>query len=319
MHDRNTALEAKTPVAMRTRTAIVIPCHNEAAAIAETIAAFRAALPEADIYVYDNASSDDTARVARDAGAHVRTEPRKGKGNVVRRMFADIEADIYVLVDGDNTYEAAAARDMIELLERDRLDMVIGVRVQQEAEAYRRGHRFGNLMLTGLVATVFGHGQHDILSGYRAMSRRFVKSFPALSKGFEIETELSVHALEVLAPIGERPVAYNARPEGSVSKLNTIRDGLRILRLIIHLTRDERPLPFFGAIALILALVSALLAIPVLVSFFETGLVPRLPTWVFATGLGILAMLSLSVGLVLDTVTRGRREMKRLIYLGIPR
>ncbi len=304
----------KTP-----RVAVVLPCYNEAAAIAETISAFRKALPRADIYVYDNASADDTADIARTAGAEVRVEPRKGKGNVVRRMFADVDADIFVLSDGDNTYDATAAPQMISLLECERLDMVTGVRAEKSGDAYRAGHRFGNRMLTGLVGLVFGQGQSDILSGYRVMSRRFVKSFPALSQGFEIETELTVHALEIKAPVGEIPVSYFARPEGSTSKLRTIRDGFRILRQIALLTRDERPLAFFGAIAVALMTASLILSFPILEYFLRTGEVPRLPTWILATALALMGGLSLSVGLVLDTVTRGRREMKRLAYLSMAR
>jgi glycosyltransferase involved in cell wall biosynthesis len=276
---------------------------------------FRAALPQAQIFVYDNASSDKTAACAREAGADVRHEPLKGKGNVVRRMFADIDADIYVLADGDATYDAGASSAMIDLLLRDRLDMVVGVRRHQQQSAYRPGHVSGNRMLTGLVAMVFGRQFSDILSGYRVMSRRFVKSFPTFSRGFEIETELTVHALEVRVPVAELPSAYRARPEGSASKLNTIRDGLRILRLIVNLTRDERPLQFFSAIAGVLAISAIGLAAPVVLEYLRTGLVTRLPTWVGATALFLASLQCFGVGLVLDTVTRGRQEMKRLAYL----
>jgi hypothetical protein len=320
MRTQSTTMAAPLDERLKTaRVAVVLPCYNEAAAIASTVNEFRKVLPNADIFVYDNASADNTAEVARAAGAYVRAEPRRGKGNVVRRMFADVDADIFVLADGDNTYDAAAAPHMIDLLEREQLDMVTGVRAERNVAAYRTGHRFGNRMLTGLVGLVFGQGHNDILSGYRVMSRRFVKSFPTLSQGFEIETELTVHALEIRAPVGEISTAYSARPEGSTSKLRTIRDGLRILRLIIHLTRDERPLAFFGALTTILITAGVALSVPILIYFLETGLVPRMPTWVLAIALAMMGALSLSVGLILDTVTRGRREMKRLAYLAIPR
>lgn len=303
----------------RPRIAVLLPCRNEAAAIAETVRGFREALPEATVYVYDNASADETAPIARAAGAVVCREPTPGKGNVVRRMFADVEADIYVMADGDATYDPRAAPRLIELLIADRLDMVVGARVETDKAAYRLGHRFGNRLLTGLVSTIFGQRLVDMLSGYRVFSRRFVKSFPGLSQGFEIETELTVHALEIGAAIGEVPAPYFKRVEGSASKLHTIRDGFRILRLIVNLSRDERPLAFFGLIALGLAVLGAALGWPVVSEYLRTGLVPRVPTWVLAVAFWILAALSLSVGLVLDTVTRGRREMRRLAYLAIPR
>ena len=297
------------------RIAVLVPCFNEEAAVATVIADFRKALPTADIYVYDNNSSDRTVVVARDAGATVRGERRQGKGHVVRRMFADVDADIYVLVDGDATYDAASAPRMIEALLSDRLDMVVGLRVDQAAAAYRPGHRTGNRMLTGFLSTVFGEAFRDILSGYRVFSRRFVKSFPVLSDGFEIETELSVHALELALPVAEIETPYYARLEGSVSKLNTWRDGLRILGTILKLYRSEKPLRFFTAIGIFLTLVSVGLAVPIVITYLEQGVVPRLPTAVLSMGLIILAMLSVSSGLVLDTVTRGRREMKLLAYL----
>ena len=297
------------------RVAVLVPCFNEEAAVATVVADFRKALPAAEIFVYDNNSKDRTAEVARAAGAEVRSERRQGKGHVVRRMFADIDADIYVLVDGDATYDAASAPRMIEALLSDHLDMVVGLRIDQAAAAYRPGHRTGNLMLTSFLASVFGREFKDILSGYRVFSRRFVKSFPVLSDGFEIETELSVHALELALPVAEIETPYYARPEGSFSKLNTWRDGFRILGTILKLYRSERPLRFFTAIGIFLALVSIGLAIPVVVTFLEEGIVPRLPTAVLSMGLIILAMLSVSSGLVLDTVTRGRREMKLLAYL----
>ncbi len=302
----------------RPRIAVLIPCFNEAAAIATVVADFRAALPHAAIHVYDNNSSDDTAAIARAAGAQVRFERRQGKGHVVRRMFADIDADIYLLVDGDATYDAPSAPRMIAALQAEHLDMVVGLRVDRGEAAYRLGHRTGNRMLTGFLASVFGQAFKDILSGYRVFSRRFVKSFPVLSDGFEIETELSVHALELALPVSEIETPYVARPEGSFSKLNTWRDGMRILATIVRLYRSEKPLRFFSVIAALLALASVTLAVPVVVTFLEQGLVPRLPTAVLAMGLIILAVLAVSSGLVLDTVTRGRREMKLLAYLAQP-
>jgi glycosyltransferase involved in cell wall biosynthesis len=300
------------------RIAVLVPCFNEEAAVATVVADFRGALPSAQIYVYDNNSKDRTAAVAREAGAEVRTERRQGKGHVVRRMFADIDADIYVLVDGDATYDAPSAPRMIDLLVNEHLDMVVGLRVDQNKAAYRAGHRTGNLLLTRFLADVFGRAFKDILSGYRVFSRRFVKSFPVLSDGFEIETELSVHALELALPVAEIETPYYARPEGSFSKLNTWRDGFRILGTMLKLYRSEKPLRFFTAIGIFLALVSIGLAIPIVITYLEKGIVPRLPTAVLSTGLMIVAILSMSSGLVLDTVTRGRREMKLLAYLSQP-
>src|ERR1700732_979429 len=297
------------------RIAVLVACFNEEAAVAPVIADFHKALPSADIFVYDNNSSDRTVAVAREAGAEVRSERRQGKGHVVRRMFADVDADIYVLVDGDATYEAASAPRMIEALLSDHLDMVVGFRVDQVQAAYRPGHRTGNRMLISFLSRVFGQAFKDILSGYRVFSRRFVKSFPVLSDGFEIETELSVHALELALPVAEIETPYYARPEGSVSKLNTWRDGFRILGTILKLYRSEKPLRFFTAIGVFLTLVSVGLAIPILVTYLEEGRVPRFPTAILSMGLMILAVLSVSSGLVLDTVTRGRREMKLLAYL----
>lgn len=297
------------------RIAVLVPCYNEEAAVATVVANFRNALPTAEIYVYDNNSCDRTASIARDAGAIVRSERRQGKGHVVRRMFADVEADIYVLVDGDATYDAPSAPRMIDKLLDEHLDMVVGLRIDQSQAAYRLGHRTGNRMLTGFLAWTFGRDFQDILSGYRVFSRRFVKSFPVLSDGFEIETELAVYALELSLPVAEIETPYYARPEGSFSKLNTWRDGFRILGTMLKLYRAEKPLRFFGAIGILLAVVSVLLAIPIVITFIETGLVPRLPTAVLSMGLMIMAMLSVSSGLVLDTVTRGRREMKMLAYL----
>jgi glycosyltransferase involved in cell wall biosynthesis len=303
---------------MTRSVAIVLPCYNEEAAIAQTVASFRAALPEATIYVYDNNSRDRTVEVARAAGAIVRTERMQGKGNVVRRMFADVDADIYVMADGDATYDASAAPAMVAKLIDDGLDMVVGTRVHEAAEAYRRGHVLGNRVMTGFLAGLFGRSFTDIFSGYRVFSRRFVKSFPVLSGGFEIETEISVHALELKMPVGEVETTYFARLEGSVSKLNTYRDGLRILRTIVTLYRIERPLLFFGWIASLFATLSVVLAIPLALTFMETGLVPRFPTAILAMGLMILAFLNLFTGLILDTVVHGRREVRRLAYLAQP-
>jgi len=299
--------------------AVLVPCHNEASAVAQVVQEFRRNLPTALIYVYDNGSTDDTAKIARASGAIVRAEPLLGKGNVVRQMFADVEADIYVMVDGDGTYDAAAAPGLVARLLRDGLDMVNCARVPAADGVYRAGHRFGNRILSGLVARVFGERLKDMLSGYRVMSRRFVKSFPALSTGFEIETEITVHALELRAPIAEISAPYFVRPRGSASKLHTIGDGMRILRLIVHLVKEERPLQLFSAIFGTLAAVSLALGVPVVMQFLATGMVPRLPTAVLATGLMILAFLCLFCGLVLDTVTRGRRELKRLVYLAADR
>jgi glycosyltransferase involved in cell wall biosynthesis len=301
------------------RIAVILPCYNEEAAIGEVVRGFRAVLPGAEIYVYDNNSRDRTIERAREAGAIVRRENRQGKGHVVRRMFADVEADIYVLADGDGTYDAASAAAMSDKLVSERLDMVVGSRLTTyEGQAFRRGHRFGNNLLTGFLGLCFGRTFTDILSGYRVFSRRFVKSFPALSAGFEIEIELSVHALELRMPIAEVPTPYKARPAGSVSKLRTYRDGFSILMMILNLFKEVRPLAFFSIITAILALTSIVLAYPVFVTYFETGLVPRFPTAILSTGLMILASLSLTCGFVLDTVTHGHREMKRLAYLTIP-
>jgi glycosyltransferase involved in cell wall biosynthesis len=300
------------------RIAVLLPCFNEEAAVATVVADFGKALPQAIIYVYDNNSTDRTAELARAAGAEVRSERRQGKGHVVRRMFADIDADIYVLADGDATYDAASAPRLIARLVEDHLDMVVGLRVDQAESAYRKGHRTGNWMLTRFLSSVFGQAFKDILSGYRVFSRRFIKSFPVLSDGFEIETELTVHALELALPVAEIETPYYARPEGSFSKLNTWRDGFRILGTILKLYRSEKPLRFFTGIGAFLALVAIGLAIPIFITYIELGIVPRLPTAVLSTGLMIVAMLSISSGLVLDTVTRGRREIKLLAYLSQP-
>jgi glycosyltransferase involved in cell wall biosynthesis len=300
------------------RVAVLIPCYNEAAAITAVVQDFRAELPGATIYVYDNNSCDGTVAAAREAGAVVRTERLQGKGHVIRRMFADIEADAYVLVDGDDTYSAASSPAMVRLLLDDGLDMVNGTRISEVQAAYRRGHRFGNAALTGLVAWVFGGGVSDMLSGYRVFSRRFVKSFPALSSGFETETEFTVHALELRMPIGEVLTPYKERPVGSASKLHTVRDGLRILRAIFILVKEERPLQFFSSAAVVQMALAFGLAAPVFADFIRTGLVPRLPTAVLSTGIVLLACLSLTCGFILDSVTRGRKEFKRLSYLSIP-
>jgi glycosyltransferase involved in cell wall biosynthesis len=299
-------------------TAVLIPCFNEAASIAAVVGGFRAALPEAAIYVFDNNSTDNTAACAIAAGAIVRSEPWQGKGNVVRRMFADVEADVYVLVDGDGTYDCSAAPRLVDLLLEDGLDMVSVARAASADRAFRPGHRLGNRVLTGMVAAVFGKRFSDMLSGYRVMSRRFVKSFPALTTGFEIETELTVHALELRMPIAEVHAAYFERRAGSTSKLRTYRDGLRILRTIVLFIKEERPLHFFSLAFALLALLSLLIGWRVVGEYIATGLVPRLPSAVLATGLMLLAFLSLACGLILDTVTRGRRELKRLQYLQIP-
>ena len=301
--------------------AVLLPCYNEEAAIAQTVAAFRAALPAAAIYVYDNNSADRTREVAAAAGAVVRSERMQGKGHVVRRMFADVDADIYVMADGDATYDASAAPALVARLVEERLDMVVGARQTEasgEGAAYRRGHVLGNRLFTGLLARLFGRSFTDIFSGYRIFSRRFAKSFPALSAGFEIETEISVHALELAMPVDEIPTRYGARPEGSHSKLSTYRDGWRIMRTILHLYRIERPTLFFGFFAVFLAALAILLSIPLAITYVETGLVPRFPTAILATGLMILAFLSFACGLILDTVVRGRREVRRLFYLSFP-
>jgi glycosyltransferase involved in cell wall biosynthesis len=297
--------------------AVLVPCYNEGGAIAKVVADFRAALPGATVYVYDNNSSDNTVEAAKSAGAVVRRETHQGKGHVVRRMFNDIEADIYVLVDGDATYDAPSAPAMVGKLVADRLDMVVATRVDRDQAAYRPGHRAGNWLLTGLVAHIFGHAFTDILSGYRVFSRRFVKSFPILSGGFEIETELTVHALELELPVGELATPYYSRPAGSISKLSTWWDGFRILWTLLKLYRAERPLPFFGAFGIALIIMSIGLAIPLVVTYVQEGVVPRLPTAVLSTGLMLLAFLSIAVGLILDTVTRGRREQKLIAYLAL--
>jgi len=297
--------------------AVLVPCYNEQHAIAKVVADFRAALPGATVYVYDNNSTDGTIAAAERAGAVVRRETHQGKGHVVRRMFNDIEADIYVLVDGDATYDAPSARAMIDRLVADRLDMVVAARVDRDQAAYRPGHRTGNRLLTGFVTHIFGRAFSDILSGYRVFSHRFVKSFPILSGGFEIETELTIHALELELPVGEVATPYYSRPVGSASKLSTWQDGFRILWTVLKLYRAERPLPFFGTFGVALIIMSIGLAIPIIITYMQEGVVPRLPTAVLSTGLMLLGFLSIACGLILDTVTRGRREAKLIAYLSL--
>ena len=299
------------------KVAVLLPCYNEEAAIAATVAGFRAVLPGAAIYVYDNNSRDRTREVAAGAGAIVRTERQQGKGHVVRRMFADIDADVYVMADGDLTYDPKSAPQMVDLLLAEQLDMVVGTRRHEQADAYRGGHVLGNRLFTGLLSGLFGRSFSDIFSGYRVFSRRFVKSFPVLSSGFEIETEMSVHALELRMPVGEVETAYGARPEGSQSKLSTFSDGWRILKTIVTLYRIERPVLFYGSIGALLVALAVVIAIPLAITYFQTGLVPRFPTAILVTGMTIVAVLCFFAGLILDTVTRGRRELRRLHYLSL--
>jgi glycosyltransferase involved in cell wall biosynthesis len=298
--------------------AVLVPCYNEEATIATVVRDFRSCLPDAVIYVYDNNSSDQTQTRAREAGAVVRLEARQGKGNVVRRMFADVEADVYILVDGDDTYESGAAPWMLKLMIENGADILTARRIHQDAAAYRPGHVLGNRLLTGLTALLFNVLLSDMLSGYRIFSRRYVKSFPFTAEGFGIETELTVHAVRLMMPMAEMDTFYKERPAGSVSKLNTWRDGFRILTTIFHLVREERPLIFFSFFFVALVLASLTVGTPVVIDYLQTGQVPRLPTAVLATGLMLLAFLSLMSGLILDTVTRGRWEQKRMAYLSIP-
>ena len=300
------------------RIAVLLPCYNEEAAIAATVAGFKEALPGATVYVYDNNSRDKTREVAARAGAVVRTERQQGKGHVVRRMFADVDADIYLMADGDLTYDPKAAPAMVDLLLAEQLDMIVGTRKHEEKDAYRGGHVLGNKLFTGILSGLFGRSFTDIFSGYRVFSRRFVKSFPVLSSGFEIETEISVHALELRMPVGEVETAYAARPEGSESKLSTYRDGWRILKTILVLYRVERPTLFYGMIGAFLLAIALVLAIPLVITYLNTGLVPRFPTAILVTGMTVIAVLCFFAGLILDTVTRGRREVRRLAYLSFP-
>lgn len=300
------------------RIAVLVPCYNEALTIATIVHDFRACLPEAQVYVFDNNSSDDTVQVARAAGAIVRSVTHQGKGNVVRRMFADVDADVYIMVDGDDTYDAGAAPRMVQRLLDEGLDMVVGTRVTEEQEAYRFGHRFGNRLLTGCVARLFGRTFTDMLSGYRVFSRRYVKSFAAHSTGFETETELTVHALELRMPVAEVRTRYKSRPEGSSSKLSTYRDGARILLMILRLFKTEKPLQFFSIGAALCVLLAFALAVPIFETYLETGLVPRQPTALLCTALTLFGVILLSCGLVLDTVTKGRIEQKRFAYLAVP-
>jgi len=302
----------------QSRIAVLLPCFNEEATIAATVAGFRASLPTAEIYVYDNNSRDRTREIAAAGGAVVRSERQQGKGHVVRRMFADIDADVYVMADGDLTYDPSSAQAMVDQLLAEQLDMVVGTRRHQEKDAYRGGHVLGNRLFTGLLAGLFGRSFSDIFSGYRVFSRRFVKSFPVLSSGFEIETEMSVHALELRMPVAEVETAYGARPEGSESKLSTYTDGWRILTTIATLYRIERPVLFFGSIGALLLIAALLLSIPLILTYLDTGLVPRVPTAILITGITIVAVLCFFAGLILDTVTRGRREVRRLAYLALP-
>ncbi|MDQ3482190.1 MAG: glycosyltransferase family 2 protein [Pseudomonadota bacterium] len=305
------------PAQGQARIAVLLPCYNEEATIGATVAGFRSALPNAIVYVYDNNSSDRTCEIAAEAGAVVRSERQQGKGHVVRRMFADIDADVYIMADGDLTYDPQSAQAMVELLLAERFDMVVGTRKHEAADAYRGGHMLGNRIFTGLLARLFGRSFNDIFSGYRVFSRRFVKSFPVLSSGFEIETEMSVHALELRMPVGELETRYLARPEGSESKLSTYGDGWRILSTIATLYRIERPVLFYGGIGALLLIAAIILSIPLVLTYLETGLVPRFPTAILVTGMTIVAVLCFFAGLILDTVTRGRREMRRLAYLAL--
>lgn len=300
------------------RIAVLLPAYNEAATIAPVVEAFRRALPGAKVYVFDNNSSDETADRARCAGAVVRTVTFQGKGNVVRRMFADIDADAYVMADGDGTYEASEAPAMVEQLIDDGLDMLVGAREHQDDAAYRPGHVFGNRLLTRAVTVIFGRTIKDMLSGYRVFSRRYAKSFPAHSHGFEIETELTVYALRMRLPVAEVPTAYHARPEGSESKLNTWADGVRISWKILSLFKSERPLLFFMLCAAVSACASIVLAAPLAETFMETGLVPRFPTAILCAALMLLAAIFMVCGLILDAVTKARDEAKRTTYMAIP-
>jgi len=295
--------------------ALIVPCYNEERTIVQVIRSFKEVMPQINIYVYDNNSTDQTIEKAKAEGVHVYSVNYQGKGNVVRKMFADIDADVYVMVDGDDTYDANSAPRLIDTLVENKLDMVTGKRVSGEAEAYRHGHKFGNKLLTGIVAKAFGKQFDDMLTGYRVFSKRFVKSFPSSAKGFEIETELTIHALEQRLPVTEIETPYGVRPEGSESKLNTYSDGLKILRVIFLLIKEEKPFQFFSVISLLLMFSSLVLAWPIFLTYIETGLVPRLPTAILATGLMLLSFLSIASGVILDAVAQGRKEVKRFQYM----
>jgi glycosyltransferase involved in cell wall biosynthesis len=310
-------IEPRTSLAGQ-RIAILVPCYNEALTIGAIVRDFNACLPQAEVYVFDNNSTDDTVRAASEAGATVRRVPLQGKGNVIRRMFADVEADIYIMVDGDDTYDASVAPQLAQRLVDEGLDMLVGSRVSSEQAAYRFGHRFGNRMLTGCVAMLFGRTFTDMLSGYRVFSRRYVKSFAAHSSGFETETELTVHALELRMPVAEVATVYKSRPEGSVSKLDTYRDGMRIMLMILRLFKTERPLLFFSIGFFACTLLAIVLSIPLIHTYLATGLVPRQPTAILCASLVLFGVILLSCGLILDTVTKGRVEQKRFAYLAIP-
>jgi glycosyltransferase involved in cell wall biosynthesis len=306
------------PAPSEPHIAVIVPCYNEALTIAQLVHDFRISLPQAQVYVFDNNSTDDTGRIAREAGAVVRKVTMQGKGSVVRRMFADVEADAYIMIDGDGTYDASVAQQLVDRLLGEGLDMVVGCRVSTEQSAYRFGHRAGNTVLTGFLASIFGRTFTDILSGYRVFSRRYVKSFAAHSSGFEIETELSVHALELRMPVTEVETVYGARPQGSVSKLSTYRDGFRILLTILRLFKSEKPLGFYSIVFALFALASIYLAVPLVLTYLETGLVPRLPTAVLCTALMLFGVILLACGIILDAVTKSRIEQKRFSYLAIP-
>lgn len=298
--------------------AVVLPCYNEAATIAGVIADFRQSLPQAKIYVFDNNSSDNTARIAHDAGAIVRRERRQGKGHVVRRIFADVEADLYIMADGDATYDASVAPDLVEKCLREGVDMVVGTRADVTKDAGRQGHAFGNKIFNMLYNALFGNDFSDIFSGYRVFTRRFAKSFPATSAGFEIETEMSVHASQLAIPTIEVPTHYGVRPEDSESKLRTFTDGFKILRMFAKLTKETRPALFFGAIGLGFMLTALALAMPLFFTYLETGLVPRFPTAILATGLVLIATISTVCGLILDSLANARIEIKRSNFLSYP-
>ncbi|MDK1384018.1 glycosyltransferase [Sinorhizobium sp. 8-89] len=299
--------------------AVLLPCYNEAATIGQVVRGFRAALPSARIYVYDNNSIDGTASQAMLAGATVMQERRQGKGHVVRRMFADIDADIYIMADGDGTYSPVDAEDLIRTLVTEQADMVVGIRRHIRIEAGRQGHAFGNRIFNRLYRSIFGTDFSDIFSGYRAFSRRFVKSFPALSDGFEIETEMSVHASRLKLPVCELELDYGRRPQGSHSKLSTVKDGVRILWMFVLLIKATRPFTFFGLIGAAFLASSLLFMTPVLIEYFETGLVPRMPTWVFSLVLLLISIMLFTVGLILDSVARVRMEQLRVHYMTVGR